>query len=445
MDIQLEKKNPTEASIKITLSEADYQPKVEEKIRDYRKKAQIKGFRPGKVPDSLIRKMYGKAILVDEVNHTLSHALQDYLRDNKINVLGEPLPQREDADAIDWDKQKEFTFTYNIGMAGDFSVKLDEVKVARYSVDVNDALMDETIENIRTQPQLGNSVEVDEYQEGDLVSGELKAEEGDFSHNGLLAPNDLSDDTKKLFKGLKKGDSVSFDIKEAFNNPTALATATGLSPEEAEKLEGDFTFTVEKINRQEPAELNQELFDKVFGPGVVSSEEEFRTKVRETIAENYERESERLTNAKIREELLANTDIELPDDFLKTWLKATNEKVSDEDLEKEYPMFARDLRWTLIQNKLAEENEVKVDPKDVVENVKEGIRQQFRSYGMGDEMEDMLDNYATNYLQDKEGQNYMQVYNKLRHDKVMEVVRQKVQLEENTVTAEEFRNQLQQQ
>lgn len=443
MDIQLEKKNPTEASIKITLSEADYQPKVEEKIKDYRKKAQIKGFRPGKVPDSLIRKMYGKAIVVDEVNSLLSSSLQNYLREQKINVLGEPMPRREDAGKLDLDNQQDLTFTFDIGMAGEFSVKLDELKVERLNVDVNDALIDETIQNIRTQPQLSNSTEVDEYQEGDLVNGELKSEEGDFKHSSLLAPDDLTEDNKKLFKGLKKGDSVSFDIKEAFNNPTALATATGLSPEEAENLEGEFTFTVETINRQEPAALDQEFFDKVFGPGAVSSEEEFRNKVKETIAENYQRESERLTNNKIREELLSRTEIELPDDFLKTWLKATNEKVSDEDLEKEYPLFSKDLRWSLIMSRIAEENEVNVDPKEVVEDVKVGIRQQFRQYGMGDEMEDNLDSYATNYLQDKEGQNYMRIFNKLRHDKVMEVVRQKAQLEENTVTADEFRNQLQ--
>ncbi len=444
MDIQLDKKNPTEASIKITLSEADYQPKVEEKIRDYRKKAQIKGFRPGKVPDSLIRKMYGKAILVDEVNQVLNQSLQNYLREQKINVLGEPLPQREEAEKIDWEGGKDLTFTYNIGMAGDFSLKLDELKVTRYSVEVTDALIDETIENIRTQPQLSESAEVDEYQEGDLVNGVLKAEESDFSHSGLLAPTDLSADTQKLFKGLKKGDSVSFDIKEAFSNPTALATATGLSPEEAAKLEGDFTFTVETINRRKPAELNQEFFDKVFGPGAVSSEEEFRNKVKETIAENYNRESERLTNNKIREELLSNTEIALPDDFLKTWLKATNEKISDEDLEKEYPIFAKDLRWSLIQNRIAEENEVKVETKDVIDDVKEGIRQQFRQYGMGDEIEETLDSYATNYLQqDKEGRNYMNVFNKLRGERVMEVVRQKAKLEENTVSADEFRNQLQ--
>ncbi|MBW3546069.1 MAG: trigger factor [Bacteroidetes bacterium] len=444
MDIQLDKKNPTEASIKITLSEADYQPKVEEKIRDYRKKAQIKGFRPGKVPDSLIRKMYGKAILVDEVNQVLNQSLQNYLREQKINVLGEPLPQREEADKIDWEGGKELTFTYDIGMAGDFNLKLEELKVTRYNVEVTEALIDETIENIRTQPQLSESAEVDEYQEGDLVDGTLKAEEGDFSHSTLLSPADLNADSQKLFKGLKKGDSVSFDIKEAFTSPAALATATGLSPEEAETLEGDFTFTVEKISRNQPTELNQEFFDKVFGPGAVSSEEEFRNKVKETIAENYQREAERLANNKIREELLANTEIALPDDFLKTWLKATNEKISDEDLEKEYPLFAKDLRWSLIQNRIAEENEVKVEAKDVMEDVKEGIRQQFRQYGMGDEIEETLDAYATNYLQqDKEGRNYMQVFNKLRSERVLEVIRQKAKLEENTVSADEFRNQLQ--
>jgi trigger factor len=441
LDIQLEKKNPTEASIKITLSEADYQPKVEEKIREYRKKAQIKGFRPGKVPDSLIRKMYGKSILVDEVNQLLSSSLQNYIRESKIHVLGEPLPRREDADSIDWDSKKELDFTFDIGMASDFEVQLDGLKIERPSVAVDDALMDETIDNLRKQfGQMTNPE--GPAQEGDMFYGQLKAEEGEFTHTGILSPQDLTADTQKLFNGLKAGDSVSFDIKEAFANPSAMATATGLAPEEAEKLEGDFTFTVEKLNRREPAELNQELFDKIFGPGAVSSEEEFRTKVRETVQENYDREATRLANARIREELLSRTDIALPDDFLKRWLKATNEKIGEKELEDEYPLFAKDLRWSLIQNRIADQQEIKVDPKDVMEDVKEGIRQQFRQYGMGDEIEETLDSYATNYLQDKDGQNYMRVYNKLRSDKVLEAVRQKATLSELTLSAEDFRKQV---
>ena len=435
MNIQLDKKSTTEASIKITLEEADYQPKVDKKIKEYSKKAQIKGFRPGKVPTGLVKQMYGKGILVEEINHALGHALQDYLRDEKIKTLGEPLPNTEAAEKIDWDNQKEFTFTYDIGMAGEYAVNTDKVKVTEYEIEIDDKTVDETLDNLRKQ--FGPMSNPEQAEKGDMVFGSFTTEGGNVSGSGVVGPNDLTEENQELLVGLKPGEELNFDAS-AFKSSGIMATALGIGQEEVEAIEGDITLKVEKINRKEAAELNQELFDKVFGPGAVSSEEEFRNKIKETIAENYNREAKQLTNQEIRDQLLSNTEIELPDEFLKRWLLATNEKLTAQDMENEYHLFAKDLRWTLIQNDIADQNEVKVEQEEIMEDAKEGLRAQLRQYGMGDEIEANLDAYANNYLQGNEGQNYMRVHNKLRHDKVMGILRDKVAIKNKKVSPDEF-------
>jgi trigger factor len=437
LNIQLDKKSTTEASIKITLEEADYQPKVDQKIKEYSKKAQIKGFRPGKVPAGLVKKMYGKGILVEEVNHALNHALQNYLREEKIKTLGEPMPNRDSEQDIDWDTQKEFSFTFDIGMAGDFKVEADKVTATKYEIEVDDKTVDEAVENLRMQQGIAKSTNPEQAEKDDAVYGSFTTENSEIKGTGVISPTDLTEENKDLIAGLKPGEELNVEPAD-FKSQGIMIQALGLSQEEAEAIEGDISLKVEKINRKEPADLNQEMFDKVFGPDSVKSEEEFRNKIKETIAENYVRESGMLVNQDIREQLLSSIDIELPDEFLKRWLTATNEKLTEQDIENEYHLFAKDLRWTLIQNEIAEENEVKVEQKEILEDAKEGIRAQFRQYGMGDEMEDNLDAYANNYLQGNEGQNYMRVHNKLRHDKVMNILREKANITTTKVSPEEF-------
>jgi trigger factor len=438
LDITLDKKSATEASIKITLNEADYQPKVEEKIKEYRKKANIKGFRPGKVPEGMIRKMYGKAILVDEINNLLSQSVSDYIKENKINVLGDPLPNTEEAESVDWDNQKEFTFTYDIGVPGEFSFELsDQTKVEGYEIEVDDKVMDETLDNLKKQ--FGEMENPETAEAGDMIYGELKSEDGTVEHTGLIAIDDIAEKEQEKFIGLKKEDTLSFDIQKTFKDEEGIAQATGKTVEEAKELQGNVTFTVQNINRRKPAELNQELFDKIFGKDAVKSEEEFIQKVKETIGENFNREAETYTDRKIQDTLLEQTPIELPDEFLKRWLLVANQgKITPADIEREYDMYTKDLRWNLLLNKVAEENEVKVEHEDVMDRVKDMIRQQLAQSGLAG-MEDNLDAFAQNYIQGENGQNYMKMHNQVRSEKIMETVKEKISLENKKVTAEEFR------
>lgn len=439
MDITLEKKNPTEASIKITLTEADYQPKVREKLKEYSKKAQIKGFRPGKVPPALIQKMYGKSIMIDEINHILSHAVNDYIRDNKIKILGDPLPNTENADKIDWENQKDFEFQYEIGLVDDFKYTLEGKKLIRYNIKVDDKSVEDTIADL--QKQYGKMTNPEKSEDGDFLYGQVVQNGGEFNDKVSIPLNLIEKKERKNFIGLSKGDKVTFDVKKAFKDAATIADALNIDGAAAEALEGEFELEVINVNRQEAAELDQEFFDKIFGPEVVKSEEEFRNKVKETISENYKRETEIYFDRTIQDALLESTEITLPDEFLKRWLLTTNEgKITEEDIAKEYDAYAKEMKWTLIQNKIGEDHEIKVENSDIEEKAKQIISDQLGSSGLLAQLGDNLDAFVQNYLQSNNGDNYMRVFSQVKAEKVFEIVREKAEIEEKEVDVEEFKD-----
>lgn len=439
MDITLEKKNPTEASIKITLTEADYQPKVREKLKEYSKKAQIKGFRPGKVPPALIQKMYGKSIMIDEINHILSHAVNDYIRDNKIKILGDPLPNTESADKIDWENQKDFEFQYEIGLVDDFKYALEGKKLIRYNIKVDDKSVEDTIADL--QKQYGKMTNPEKSEDGDFLYGQVVQNGGEFNDKVSIPLNLIEKKERKNFIGLSKGDKVTFDVKKAFKDAATIADALNIDGAAAEALEGEFELEVINVNRQEAAELDQEFFDKIFGPEVVKSEEEFRNKVKETISENYKRETEIYFDRTIQDALLESTEITLPDEFLKRWLLTTNEgKITEEDIAKEYDAYAKEMKWTLIQNKIGEDHEIKVENSDIEEKAKQIISDQLGSSGLLAQLGDNLDAFVQNYLQSNNGDNYMRVFSQVKAEKVFEIVREKAEIEEKEVDVEEFKD-----
>ncbi len=439
MDITLEKRNSTEASIKITLSEADYQPKVQEKLKDYGKKAQLKGFRPGKVPPALIKKMYGKSILIDEINHMLSHAVQDYIKENKIQILGEPLPNLEDADKIDWDNQKDFNFQYELGLIDDFKYNLEGKKVTRYEIKVDDDSIAETISNL--QKQYGKMTNPETSEKGDFLYGEVKAAEGEFEEKLSIPLDRVEEKVLSNFIGVSKGDKVSFDINEAFKDAETISAVFNTDLETAKGFSGQFELEVLNVNRQESAELDQEFFDKIFGKDVVKSEEEFKNKVKETISQNYKRETEAYLNNSIQEAIIADTEVELPNEFLKKWLLASNEgKITEEDIQKEYDAYAKDIKWTLIQNRISEDQEIKVENEDIEGKAKDLIKEQLASSGLLGQFDDNLDVFVQNYLQSEKGENYMRVFNQVKSEKVFNAIKEKISIEEKEVDVEEFKN-----
>lgn len=438
MDITLDKKDSNVASIKIILNEADYQSKVDEKIKDYSKKANINGFRPGKVPTGVIKRMYGKSILVDEINHLVGHALQDYIRDNEIKILGEPIPNQQQVESVDWDNQSEFEFEYNIGLVEDFAVDLSKkVKVKSYSITVDEKTIDETVENI--QNQFGQMTNPEKSEAGDILFGTFKQVEGDIEHDTTLDLNDLLKKDQKKFIGKSKDDVIETDLNKLIKDEAARAALIGKTVDEIAEMDGAFTFTLKNVNRKEAAEVNQELFDKTFGPDMVTSEEEFRTKIEATVSQNYERETNAWLSKTIQDELIKKTAISLPDEFLKDWLKLTGEgKVTDADLDNEYGIYADQLRWNLISGEIAKVNEIKPELEEIKDATRNMIAQQFGGSGLG-QFTDQMESFVDNYLQGENGQNYMKMAEQVQQVKVIDFIKEKIDIKEETVDVEKFK------
>ena len=437
MEITLEKEDQ-KARLNINLVEDDYKPKVAEKLKEYGKKANLKGFRPGKVPISLMQKMYGKSILVEEINHLISHSINDYIKSNKLNIVGDPLPSDEN-DQIDWENQKEFQFSFNIGLVPEFSLTLDNLEATKYTIAITDEIINETVDNLKSQ--FGEMADTDTVEEGDFLTGDVKEVNGDYLYeNASFSSENIKKGELKKFVGKKKGDKVTFDIQNTFEDIPTTAAAVGMANEEAEKATGDFECTLKTIKRKIPAEINQDFFDKVFGKDIVTSEEAFRNKLKETVEENYKRETAALLTRDLEDRLLKQTEVNIPDTFVKTWLLETNKKeYTQEAIDKQYDRFKKELKWNLIRNQIVEQEGLKAEHEEIVEKAKEYITQQFGNIPMSGEMEETMNKIAENYLKQDNGKPYMQIFETILTDKALAFIKGKTKIKDKTISLEEFK------
>lgn len=439
MEITLDKKNSTEALIKVSLKQDDYQPKVDEKIKDYSKKADVKGFRKGKVPTSVIIKMYGKSILVDEINHLLYHSLDNYIKEEKLKIIGEPIPNKEAALTIDWDTQKDFEFEYLIGLVDDFDLDVSKKqKVTKYEIKVDAKIKKETVDNLKEQ--YGNMTNPEVCEDGDSIFGTYLPEEGDGEHTGVLDLKMLDKKDAKKFIGAKKDDEISFDIRKVLKEDSLIAQTLGVDVADTESINGIYKLVVKNINRKVDAEINQEFFDRIFGKDIVKSEEEFNKKIEESISTNYGKESDYLLERDIRDHLVGKTKIETPNEFLKDWLLTTNEgKLTTEQIDGEFDLYLKDLKWSLIRNKVAEDNKINVEQNDITEKTKLILADQFGGPAILDQLGDKMDEFVKTYLEGNEGQNYSNVVNQVLGDKVYAFVKENITLALKKVSLDEFK------
>jgi trigger factor len=440
LNITLDKQSATDGLIKIQLTESDYLPKVEEKMKEYSRKANIKGFRQGKVPAGVIKKMFGKGILVDEVNHIISHSVSDYIRDNNLKVLGDPIPNQEKALTIDWDLQKDFEFEFQIGMVEDFEVELSKkVKVTSHPIEVDEKVISQTLDDVKRRYGKRSTPDVSEQQ--DNLFGEISKKGSEDKQGSYLRISVVEKAQQKKFIGLKKDDVVEFEVEKILKDAAAISQLLNLPEEEAKKAEGTYEFKVTSVSRIEPAELNQELFDQVFGPGQVKTEEEFLAKVKETIGTNYNQETQHLLDHEIQHYYVDHTKINMPDMFLKTWLKATNGEITDEVIDKEFNSYKEGLKWDLIKNKIADEKKIEVSGDEVREKAKILLAEQFGGPAIMAQLGDKFDEIANNYLagKDGKGENFMRVYNQLRQERIMAAIREEITIVEKKVSLDEFR------
>lgn len=439
MDIRFDKQSNTFGILNINLTEADYQASVDKKLKDYRKKANIKGFRPGMVPLEMIKKMYGKAILVDEINHTLSHTVNDYIKDNKLAIVGDPLPVPAGEESIDWDVQKTFDFSYEIGLSGDFEVDFSKIKpVDSYEIKAGTKELDETIENLKNQ--FGEQIHPEVVEDGDMIFGTFTL--GEWTEKSAIPMKAIKESEKSLFVGAQKGQTLSFDIQNVFIDAKSLALATGKKEAEVAELQGVTSFVIEDITRTGKAEMNQEFFDKVLGPGKADSEASFKEQVLTIIENNYKRESDYLLKIDSEKAILDAIDIDLPDTFLKKWLIEVNQgKFTEADIDRDFDFVKKDLRWSLIKNKIADMAEIKVEYADVLEKTKEMVRGQFGMYdgGMDDIIEKVANNYLTEKANDGGESRFTQMFKTVFEEKVSNAVIERIAVNKQIIDVEKFK------
>ena len=437
MQTKFDKLSPTNANLTVEISEADYQEIVDKKLKEYSKTAQVKGFRPGHVPIQYIKSIYGKGILVDEVIKLASDAVNNSIKENNLNVVGEPTPN-EDSYSIDWAKQKEFKFEYEVGFASEFAVNLDTLPaITQYEIEPSEEQVKNAIEELKNR--FGVETEPEDAEIGDIIFGVLSQEATEFSFQSGIPTDKVKEESQYIFKGLEKGSAVKFDIQSIFPTVKELGFATGKSDEDAAALAGEFDFVVEKITRIQPSELNQELFDKVLGADKASTEEEFVTQLKEIIKGNYNRESDFLLDFDIDNMLLENSPMELPEEFLKKWLVEINQgKATVEDVEKEFSAIARGLKLDLIKAEIAKQNDLKVLYADVLEEVKDEIRGYFGQQGGFEGMEGFIESMAKKQLDEKNNETTKKHFEKAFGRKVVGFVKDKVKKEMKTVFVEEF-------
>lgn len=432
------------AIVTVSIEKADYAEKVDQKLREYRKKANIPGFRPGMVPVGLIKKMYGKAVTAEEINKLVSDELYSYIRENKINILGEPMPNETEQPELDMETQESFDFVFDLGIAPEFEVELTKKdKVVSYNIAVTDEMIDNQVKSYTSR--YGKYIQEEIVEEKDMIKGEiLELAEGKVNERGLkvadavMTPAYMVDEAQKAkFIGATKGSVITFTPQTAYNNEAEISSLLKISKDEAKNISSEFQITIESITRYHEAEIDQDLFDKVYGEGTVSSVEEFRSKIKDGILESLSGDSEYKFGIDAREMLINKYDnLSFPDAFLKRWVIATNENLTNETLESDYPKMIADLKWQLIKDKIVKVNEIKVEMDDINTYARKIARAQFAQYGMVGMGDDILDNYAKDML--KKEETVKGIIERVAENKVFEIVKSNVKLDIKEVSIEDF-------
>ncbi len=442
MDITKKELDELNTEVTIELAPEDYEKQVTDILKDYRKRVTMPGFRPGKVPFGMVKKMYGKSVLAEELNKILSQKLHDYITENELQVLGQPLPNEAEENKIDLESDS-FKFTYDLGISPEFDIKLsDKDKFDYYKITIDDTLIDKYVRDVAKR--YGKVEQVDEAGDDDMLQGtfrELDSKgnlvEGGIENTSTIAIEYIEDKkAKDKLIGLKLEEKIKVNPADVSRGPADTAQMLGVSKSRAEKLKTQFEFTVEKIYRMTPHAADQELFDKVYGPGEVKSETEFRQRISEELEKNLEVDANRKFYKDLSEKLIAKLKLQLPENFLKRWLEASNEELDKEKIEEEWDDIADSIRWQLIESKIMRDNKVEVQHKELVEKAKELIKAQMEQYGQTDVPEEQLDAMAANILGNEE--EVKRVHEQVLDEKLINFYKETVTLKEKEISFDDF-------
>ena len=437
MNISHENVDAINAVINVALAPEDYNPQVDKEIKAQAKKAKLPGFRPGQVPVGHIRRTYGKSILFDEINKLVNEKITNYIAENKLEVLGQPLPLEDDAQ-YSWDFKDNFNFKYEIGLAPAFELPFTaETEFTSYEIKADEETLADRIKNLRRSYGKMTNPEVSE--EGDVLYATLKQDKEEGLEKTTSIRTDIVEDAKikKSLVGLKKDDVVKIDVKKAFKTED-LARILGITEEEATALDvTKFELTVKNINRLEEADLNQEFFDKLFTEGEVTEEAQFTEKVKEEVENLFKQNSDQRLRNDMYTFGMEKVDVTFPEEFLKRWLKATNPSISEEELNEGFADFLNNLKWTIIENRVVTENGLEVKYDEVINLAKERIYAQIKMYNINEEPSDeQLNQFAIQLLQDREQGN--RLFEEAKALKVFDHLKGLVKLNANEIEYKEF-------
>ena len=435
----------------MVIEPADYQEKVEKTLKDYRKKAQVPGFRPGQVPMGMVKRQYGTAVKVEEVNRLISEKLYGYIQENKIQMLGEPLPNQEKQKPQDFEKDGDLEFVFDIAVAPEMKAELsDKDKITYYDIKVDDKLVDDQVQMYASQG--GEFKEAETFSGNDTLTGELREldKKGNTKEGGLtneaamIMPAYIKEEKqRKLFDGAKKGDVITFNPKKAYpDNDAEVAALLKVQKDDVKDLDSDFSYQINEIRHFQPAEINQQLFDRVFGEGTVKDEKAFREKIAETIKPQLQANSDYKFLIDLRAYMEKKVgEVTFPEARLKRVIIQNNKDKSAAYVEKNFEGSIKELKWHLIKEQLVAANEIKVEEADLKAVAKDAVRQQFAQYGMSNVPDDVLENYAAEQLKKRE--NVDGFVDRAVDQKLVEKLKTVVKLTKKSVSLEDFNKAMQ--
>ena len=450
MNVQFEIADKVNGLMTLTIEQSDYAEKVEKTLKDYRKRAQVPGFRPGQAPMGMIKRQYGMSVKVDEINRLLGEKLYEYVRENKIQMLGDPLPS-DKQQPLNFEGDGPFEFVFDIAVAPEFKAELTgRDKIDYYQITVDDKLIDQQIQMYASRA--GQYEKADSYESRDMLKGDLREldEQGNTKEGGItvdsavLMPEYIKvEDQKKIFDGVKPGDIITFNPKKAYpDNDSEVAALLKLKKEDVAELTSDFSYQITEISRFTPAAVDQKLFDQVFGEGTVKDEQEFRAKIAESMKPQFAADSDYKFLLDVRAHMEKKVGkLQFPDALLKRIMLNNNKDKGEKFVEENYEKSIVELEWHLIKEQLVAAQQIKVEDADLKQVAKEAARAQFAQYGMSNVPEEYLDNYADEMLKKRE--NIDGIVDRAVDVKLTAALKNVVKLNEKSVTLDEFNKLMQ--
>ncbi len=443
MDVILENVDALNAVLTIKISNEDYEGPYESSLKKHKKQIQLPGFRKGHIPTSVIKKKYGPSILAEEIDKILNETIYNHISENNINILGNPLPKTNEELQIDWKNPGDFEFEYELGIAPDFDLKLPgKDKYLYHKIKVDDKLINKQIEDFAKR--YGKLSNIDEAGAKDMIMAHFKELDKNDEiisagfENASTVSIEFVDDkkSKKKLIGLKAGDKITIDPKKLSKSDTDMATMLGIEKDIALTYDRNVELSVNEIKRLQPANVDVGLFEKIFGEGNIQTEDEFRKKISDDLVNMFEADSERIFKKNVASQMINKLKLNLPDEFLKRWILASNKEATQEQLEKEYDLYAENLKWQLIENKIIKDQDIKVDNDEVLSRTKELLASQYSQYGMMIPVDEELSKAAQNVLSNQD--EARKIYDMLYDQKVLKYLKATLKISDKQLSYDDF-------